>query len=135
MTSAPALIPARPGPAGAAPSLASAWVLAWRLQRGSLIGWTAGVAVGAGVFGAIAHDIEGMVANSDAARVFAETGRSTFRPGSPRSSRFHSFRGDRAQHVLQGCRSPLVSSARSAHVTASPIRKTRTCSASSYAKV
>lgn len=69
------LIPARPGPAEAAPSLASTWALAWRLQRGSLIGWTVGVAVGAGVFGAIAHDIEGMVAaKSDAARVFAELG-------------------------------------------------------------
>jgi len=39
------------------------------------MGWTIGIAVGAGVFGAIAHDIDGMVvANSDAARVFAELG-------------------------------------------------------------
>jgi polyether ionophore transport system permease protein len=69
------LIPARPGHSKAARSLASAWALAWRLQRGSLIGWTVGIAVGAGVFGAIAHDIDGMVvANSDAARVFVELG-------------------------------------------------------------
>lgn len=69
------LVPARLGRSEAAPSLASTWALAWRLQRGTLIGWTVGVAVGAGVFGAIAHDIEGMVAtNSDAARVFAELG-------------------------------------------------------------
>lgn len=69
------LIRARPGRSEAWPSLASAWALAWRLQRGSLIGWTAGVAVGAGVFGAIAHDIRDMMgADTGAARVMADLG-------------------------------------------------------------
>jgi len=69
------LIAARAGRLEARPGLSSAWALAWRLQRGGLIGWTLGVAVGAGVFGAIAHDIRDMVgANPQAARVFAELG-------------------------------------------------------------
>jgi ABC-2 type transport system permease protein len=69
------LIPARPGRSEARPSLAGAGALAWRLQRGGLIGWTAGVAVGAGVFGAIAHDIRDAVgANAGAARVLADLG-------------------------------------------------------------
>src|SRR5262249_19523140 len=69
------LVPARLGRSEAAPSLASTWALAWRLQRGALIGWTLGIAVGAAVFGAIAHDINDRVgANSDAARLFAELG-------------------------------------------------------------
>jgi ABC-2 type transport system permease protein len=43
------LLPARPGPADAAPALRSPLALAWRLHRAALLGWTAGLAV----FGAI----------------------------------------------------------------------------------
>jgi len=69
------LVAARPGRPEAGRALASAWALAWRLQRGGLIGWTVGTAVGAGVFGAIAHDIQSIAgANAGASRVFAELG-------------------------------------------------------------
>jgi len=38
------LMPARPGPATAGPRLRSPLALAWRLQRGAVLGWTAGAA-------------------------------------------------------------------------------------------
>ncbi|GAA2399199.1 exporter of polyketide antibiotics [Actinomadura vinacea] len=59
------LIAPRPGRPGGSPYLASSWGLAWRLQRGGLIGWAAGVAVVAGVFGAVAHDIEELVGSNE----------------------------------------------------------------------
>ena len=69
------LLPARLGRAEATASLASPWALAWRLQQASLIGWTVGTAVGAGVFGAIAHDVTASVGqNKDAAKVLAQLG-------------------------------------------------------------
>jgi ABC-2 type transport system permease protein len=44
------MIPARPGPAAASPALLSPLGLAWRLQRGTLLGWgVAAAALGAGV--------------------------------------------------------------------------------------
>ncbi|MTV27705.1 ABC transporter permease [Nitriliruptoraceae bacterium ZYF776] len=43
-----------PGPARAAPALGTPWGLAARLQRGTLLGWTAALAVGGLVFGAYA---------------------------------------------------------------------------------
>jgi ABC-2 type transport system permease protein len=51
------LLPARPGPARAAASLRSPLGLAWRLQRGALLGWTAGALVAGLVSGAIAKGI------------------------------------------------------------------------------
>jgi ABC-2 type transport system permease protein len=39
------VLPVRPGPAEASPAMGSAWALAWRLQRGTLLGWTAAYAV------------------------------------------------------------------------------------------
>jgi ABC-2 type transport system permease protein len=51
------LVPPRPGPAQAAASLRSPLALAWRLQRGRLIGWLAGVLVAAAVTGAAAKGI------------------------------------------------------------------------------
>jgi ABC-2 type transport system permease protein len=69
------LIPTRLGRPDATPSLASPWALAWRLHRGSLVGWTVGVAIGAGVFGGVAHDITDMVGdNEGAAKVLAQLG-------------------------------------------------------------
>jgi ABC-2 type transport system permease protein len=51
------LVPPRPGPAVAAPGLRSPLALAWRLHRGVLLGWTAGLAVlGAGV-GSVAQGV------------------------------------------------------------------------------
>jgi ABC-2 type transport system permease protein len=39
------LLPQRPGPAQAAPSLRGSFALAWRLHRGILLGWVIGMAV------------------------------------------------------------------------------------------
>ena len=47
------LLPPRPGPATASASLRSPLVLAWRLHRGLLFGWTAGFAVMGVVFGSV----------------------------------------------------------------------------------
>jgi ABC-2 type transport system permease protein len=52
------LLGQRPGPAGASAALGSPLGLAWRLQRGSLIGWAAGVLVMGVAFGSIANSIE-----------------------------------------------------------------------------
>ena len=49
------LLPDRPGPAEAAPRFRSALALAWRLQRGSLLAWTAGFAVLGLTFGFVAR--------------------------------------------------------------------------------
>ncbi|WP_433246326.1 ABC transporter permease [Streptosporangium sp. CA-135522] len=51
------LIPQRPGPATAAPGLRSPLALAWRLQRGLLLGWTTGFAVMGVFFGGLAATI------------------------------------------------------------------------------
>jgi ABC-2 type transport system permease protein len=51
------LLPARPGPAAAAPGLRSPLALAWRLHRGLLAGWAAGFAVLGVVFGGLANSI------------------------------------------------------------------------------
>jgi ABC-2 type transport system permease protein len=51
------LVPPRPGPAEAARSLRSPLALAWRLQRGSLIGWAVGVLLIGSAFGSIANSI------------------------------------------------------------------------------
>ncbi|MFC7618597.1 ABC transporter permease [Actinokineospora soli] len=50
-------LPQRPGPARAPASLGGPLGLAWRLQRGGLIGWAIGFAVVAAVFGSIANGI------------------------------------------------------------------------------
>ncbi|HEY1484462.1 MAG TPA: ABC transporter permease, partial [Micromonosporaceae bacterium] len=51
------LMPQRPGPAQAAPGLRSTLALAWRLQRGTLIGWIVGAAVFGAVLGGAANGI------------------------------------------------------------------------------
>ncbi|SDC73220.1 ABC transporter permease [Actinokineospora iranica] len=69
------LFPARLGPAGAPPSLSSPLGLAWRLQRGALIGWTIGLVVVGAVFGSIASGITALIGNSDQVReIFAKMG-------------------------------------------------------------
>ncbi|WP_031168285.1 ABC transporter permease [Streptosporangium roseum] len=54
------LISQRPGPATAAPGLRGPLALAWRLQRGPLLGWTAGFAVMGVFFGGLAATIPDM---------------------------------------------------------------------------
>ncbi|WP_018683391.1 ABC transporter permease [Actinokineospora enzanensis] len=62
------LFPAKPGPAAAPGSLASPLGLAWRLHRGSLLGWTAGMVVLGVVFGSLADGIGGLVGDSQQVR-------------------------------------------------------------------
>jgi ABC-2 type transport system permease protein len=60
------LVPPRPGPAVAAPSLGRPLGLALRLQRGSLIGWSVGVLLTGVSYGSIANDVEDFFDDSDA---------------------------------------------------------------------
>ncbi len=57
-------VPPRPGPERAHPSLGSPAGLAWRLQRGSLVGWTAGLAVMGAIYGAAADSVGDMLADN-----------------------------------------------------------------------
>ncbi|GAA2111459.1 ABC transporter permease [Actinomadura alba] len=59
------MMPVRSGPATASRGLLSSVGLAWRLQRGVLIGWAAGMAVMGAAFGAVGHDAEEMLGGSD----------------------------------------------------------------------
>lgn len=58
------LLPTPAGPASAGPSLRSPWALAWRLQRGALLGWACGFAVLGVVLGAVATNVGAMVDSS-----------------------------------------------------------------------
>ncbi|MEV7320395.1 ABC transporter permease [Streptomyces sp. NPDC093970] len=62
--------PARPGPATGA--LGSAAALAWRLQRGGLLGWSLGFFVSGVVFGGLAQDAADLVGENDNAREIFE---------------------------------------------------------------
>ncbi|GLZ40703.1 ABC transporter permease [Actinokineospora sp. NBRC 105648] len=69
------LFPSRLGPRTAPATLSSPLGLAWRLQRGSLLGWTIGLVVMGAVFGSIANGITALVGNSEQMRkIFAEIG-------------------------------------------------------------
>jgi ABC-2 type transport system permease protein len=52
------MIQARPGPATGAPALLSPLGLAWRLQRGTFIGWAIGVTVLGATVGSVGESIE-----------------------------------------------------------------------------
>jgi ABC-2 type transport system permease protein len=69
------VLPMRLGPATAPPWLGSPLALAWRLQRGALLGWAVGVAVAGLSFGAIAQDMV-QAANEDpeTAEMFSRLG-------------------------------------------------------------
>ena len=58
------VLPARLGPATAAPWLRSPLALAWRLHRGMLLAWTAGLAVMGAVIGSVADSVNDMAAES-----------------------------------------------------------------------
>ncbi|MGH3861938.1 ABC transporter permease [Actinokineospora sp.] len=62
------LLPGKPGPVNAPASLSNAFGLAWRLQRGALLGWTIGVVIMAAVFGSIANGIIDLVGSNDQIR-------------------------------------------------------------------
>lgn len=68
-------LPPRPGPARAAAGLGSTTGLAWRLQRGSLVGWTAGLGVLGIIYGAAGDSIGEMLAdNPQLAEIFEQMG-------------------------------------------------------------
>lgn len=62
------LLPARPGPAAAAPTLRSPLALAWRLQRGLLAGWAVALLGYGAVIGGIADGIDALVQESKGTR-------------------------------------------------------------------
>jgi ABC-2 type transport system permease protein len=66
------VLPARLGPATAAPGLRSPLALAWRLQRGTLLAWTAGLAVMGGVIGSVADSVNDMASESSQLRDLLE---------------------------------------------------------------
>lgn len=57
------LLPSRPGPAQAAPTLRSPWALAWRLQRANLLGWLIGYAIVGSVLGAVAGNVSSIASS------------------------------------------------------------------------
>jgi len=68
------LVPDRAGPAVAARSLRSPLALAWRLQRGALLGWSLGLLVLGAVFGSVASNVEGFVDDPDFREVIVRLG-------------------------------------------------------------
>jgi ABC-2 type transport system permease protein len=62
------LLPVRPGPAAAGAGLSGPLGLAWRLQRGPLLAWVAGIAAYGLVMGALAGSVGRLVGDSSAAR-------------------------------------------------------------------
>jgi ABC-2 type transport system permease protein len=68
-------IPPRPGPGRAPATLGSIAGLAWRLQRGSLLGWAAGLAVVGAVYGAAADSMSDILdENPQLARILEDLG-------------------------------------------------------------
>jgi ABC-2 type transport system permease protein len=51
------VFPVRAGPANAAASLRSPLALAWRLDRGALLGWSIGIGILAALYGTVADDV------------------------------------------------------------------------------
>ena len=62
------LRPERPGPPVAEPRLAGPIALAWRLQRGALLGWTAGYLIVGAAVGAVASDVPDLLGNGAQAK-------------------------------------------------------------------
>jgi ABC-2 type transport system permease protein len=68
------VLPQRPGPAQAAASLRSPLALAWRLQRGTLVGWTAGALVYGAIIGSAAKGIGGLLTSSEMRKIMVKLG-------------------------------------------------------------
>jgi ABC-2 type transport system permease protein len=69
------IVPARPGPATAVGWMRSPVALAWRLQRGTLVGWAVGMFLLGLMFGSFSEEMERMVAdNPTLAQYFEATG-------------------------------------------------------------
>jgi ABC-2 type transport system permease protein len=67
------IVAARPGPASAGETLRNGAGLAWRLHRGALLGWAAGLLLLGLAYGAIGNDVGDLLGDSDASReMFAQ---------------------------------------------------------------
>ncbi len=66
------VLPPRPGPSRATPSISSPFALAWRLQRGALTGWLVGIVLSGAVFGSIASGIGDLLGDSTASHEMFE---------------------------------------------------------------
>ena len=62
------LLPTRLGPAAASAGLRGPFALAWRLQRGALLGWACGFAVAGAAYGAVAQGLEGLLDSTPRAK-------------------------------------------------------------------
>jgi ABC-2 type transport system permease protein len=69
------LVAPRPGRPGASPSLGSPLGLALRLQRGGIIGWTAGMVLLGVSYGSLANDIQQFVTDNQQMKDFLTGGR------------------------------------------------------------
>lgn len=68
------LLPQRPGPAVGAPSLRTPLALGWRLQRATLLAWTAGALVYGAVIGSSAKGIGQLLHGSQIKQIMAKLG-------------------------------------------------------------
>jgi ABC-2 type transport system permease protein len=59
------IVPARPGPARATPSLSTAVGLAWRLQRPAVIGWAVGVLLTGLSYGSMGNSVEELLGSNE----------------------------------------------------------------------
>lgn len=67
------ILAARPGPSRATALLTTPWGLAWRLQRGPLIGWSLGMLLTGLSYGSLGSDVGDLLGDSDATReMFAQ---------------------------------------------------------------
>jgi len=67
--------PTKPGPARGGASMQSAFGLAWRLQRGTVIGWTVGMFLIGLSYGSIGKDVGDLLGDSEVSKeIFAQAG-------------------------------------------------------------
>ena len=69
------VLAARPGPARAPYGLRNGLGLAWRLQRGAVIGWAVGMFFAGLAYGAIGDDVESLIGDSETSQeMFVQSG-------------------------------------------------------------
>src|SRR5260370_41307800 len=71
------MLPQRPGPPRGRESLRSPFALAWRLHRGTLIGWVTGALIYGVIVGSAAKGIGGLLGSSQIRHIMAGLGGKT----------------------------------------------------------